>query len=83
MVDGEHREFEFNWLNCDALAVVTTIAGSNIHGLSEGTGSHATFRYPIGVTLDASGNVFASDYYNQRIRKITSNGGAWMIHVTA
>jgi hypothetical protein len=37
------------------------------------------FRYPIGVTLDASDNVFVSDYYNQRIRKVTPAGGAWVI----
>ncbi len=59
-----------------ALAEVTTMAGSAAYDMSDGTGSQAMFRFPHGVTLDASGNVFVSDHENQRIRKVTPVGGA-------
>ncbi len=68
-------------LNRDALTVVTTIAGSGALGFADGTGSQVMFRYPVGVTLDASDNVFVSEYHNHRIRKVTPTGGAWVIDV--
>ncbi len=68
-------------LNRDAFAVVTTIAGRDNYGMSDGTGTHVRFRKPIGVILDASGNAFVSDYFNQRIRKVTPDGGARVIVV--
>jgi hypothetical protein len=70
-------------LNRDASAVVTTIAGSGAYEIADGTGSQVMFRFPHGVTLDAIGNVFVSDHENQRIRKMTPVGGAWLIDVGA
>jgi tripartite motif-containing protein 71 len=32
------------------------------------------FRYPFGVALDSSGNVFVTDQGNHRIQKFTSSG---------
>lgn len=76
-VDGEHRVRVESW----RLAVVTTIAGSGAFGLAEGTGSQVMFRFPVDVTLDASGNLFVSDHFNHRIRKVTPVGGALLIDV--
>lgn len=45
--------------------VVTTLAGSP---------SDATFDSPMGVALDAAGNVYVADTNNQVIRKITPQG---------
>jgi sugar lactone lactonase YvrE len=55
--------------------VVTTLAGlAGTPGTSDGTGSAARFNNPIGICVDAAGNVFVADATNQTIRKITSAG---------
>jgi sugar lactone lactonase YvrE len=49
--------------------VVTTEAGlAGNSGSNNGLGSAARFFYPSGVSLDAAGNVFVADQYNQTIR---------------
>jgi hypothetical protein len=60
--------------------VVSTVAGGVIgvdaHGAyADGPGTNAGFRYPSGVAVDASGNVFVADLNNHRIRKVTAGGG--------
>ncbi len=61
-----------------ALAVVSTfvggVSGTN-SAYADGSGSSAGFNYPMGVTVDASGNLFVADANNQRIRKVTAGGG--------
>ena len=61
--------------------IITTIAGS---GPADGTmGGYsgdggpavkALLNRPFGVALDSAGNVFFTDSYNQRVRKIDANG---------
>ncbi len=55
-------------------AVVTTLAGSMAYGSSNGVGTAASFNGPQGVAVDASGNVYVADRYNNMIRVITSGG---------
>ncbi|MGE5108593.1 MAG: IPT/TIG domain-containing protein [Sphingobacteriales bacterium] len=54
--------------------VVTTLAGNSTAGYKDSTGKLAQFDYPQGVAADGSGNVYVSDEYNHRIRKITPAG---------
>ena len=53
---------------------VSTIAGSGISGFKDGAASGAEFDGPVGVAVDKDGNIFVADAYNDRIRKITTDG---------
>jgi PKD repeat protein len=56
--------------------VITTFAGTGTAG-STGDGGQATsaqLRSPIGVAVDAGGNVYIADTGNHRIRRVTSAG---------
>jgi len=54
--------------------VVSTFAGSGSIGSADGQGAAASFYYPAALVIDPNGNLFVSDQYNQKIRKITKDG---------
>jgi sugar lactone lactonase YvrE len=54
--------------------IVSTLAGNGSKGYSNGIGSVASFYYPMGVAVDASGNVYVTDSVNAMVRKITPDG---------
>lgn len=53
--------------------VVTHIAGVN-NGFVDGPGISAKFSYPRGIAVDATGNLYVTDTYNHKIRKIDTSG---------
>ncbi len=55
---------------------ITTLAGNGGYKFAGdlGPATGATLNHPGGVTVDASGNVYISDSYNNRIRKVGSSG---------
>ncbi|MEC4003449.1 T9SS type A sorting domain-containing protein [Flavobacterium sp. SUN052] len=50
------------------------LAGSGVTGNADGMSINAEFNTPMGITVDALGNVYVADSYNNRIRKIDSSG---------
>jgi trimeric autotransporter adhesin len=57
--------------------IITTIAGTGTGGYSGdgGPATSAKLFTPNAVAVDASGNVYIADWWNQRIRKITASTG--------
>jgi sugar lactone lactonase YvrE len=71
--------FTYQWLfNGTNLpnGIITTVAGNGSGGYSGdgGAATNASLYYPEGAAFDAAGNLFVADFFNNRIRKITTNG---------
>jgi sugar lactone lactonase YvrE len=60
-----------------ATGTITTIAGNGTggYGGDGGPATSAKLYYPQGVAVDANGNVFIADYFNQRIREVAQATG--------
>ncbi len=56
--------------------IITTIAGTGVAGYSgdDSAATAAQLNTPAGVAVDGSGNVYISDDYNHRIRKVDAAG---------
>jgi sugar lactone lactonase YvrE len=56
--------------------IITTVAGNGSFGYSGdgGAATSASLDGPSGVAVDASGNLFINDLFNNRIRKVNTNG---------
>ena len=56
--------------------IITTVAGNGTLGYSgdNGPATAAQLNEPYAVAIDASGNIFVADTYNNRIRKISTAG---------
>jgi sugar lactone lactonase YvrE len=55
--------------------VVSTLAGTaGVSGYADGTGAAAKFALPQGIAIDAAGNLYVADNFNQVVRKVTQAG---------
>jgi sugar lactone lactonase YvrE len=55
--------------------VYSIIAGQvNTSGTTDGNGAAARFNFPAGITIDGAGNLYVSETFNNRVRKITATG---------
>ncbi|MCW3121014.1 MAG: hypothetical protein JWQ38_506 [Flavipsychrobacter sp.] len=59
-----------------AAGIISTIAGNGIAGYSADgiAATNSKLNFPGGVWVDASGNVYIGDTYNQRVRKVNTSG---------
>jgi sugar lactone lactonase YvrE len=60
----------------DTNGIITTMAGNGNSGYSGdgGAATNASLNVPSSLAFDASGNLFIADQYNNRIRKVDTNG---------
>jgi hypothetical protein len=56
--------------------IITTVAGNGLSGFSGdgGAATNASLATPYTVALDLSGNFYITDFSNNRIRKVGTNG---------
>ena len=55
--------------------IISTVAGSGFNIGDGGLATVANLYFPTCVTFDASGNLYIADYWNHRIRKVTTSTG--------
>jgi len=53
--------------------IVSTVAGSR-RGFKDGNTNDSLFNDPRGITISQDGTLYVTDYFNHRIRKISTNG---------
>jgi hypothetical protein len=55
---------------------ISTVAGNGTQGFSGdgGPATDADLSSPFGVAVDAAGNLYIADFYNNRVRKVSTSG---------
>ncbi|WP_438479087.1 immunoglobulin domain-containing protein [Oleiharenicola lentus] len=62
----------------------TIFAGkSRIFGSADGTGSDATFAYPLGITIAKNGTLYVSDTANKKIRMVSPQAVVTTLNITS
>src|SRR5204862_317026 len=60
-----------------ATGIITTVAGNGVFGFAGdgGAATSASLSGPVGVAVDAGGNLYIADNWNNRIRKVAAATG--------
>ncbi|WP_162616221.1 S-layer homology domain-containing protein [Paenibacillus lutimineralis] len=60
----------------DTSGTISTVAGTGVRGYSGdgGDAASAQLNSPLGVAVDSSGNLYISDTFNHRVRKVDATG---------
>jgi sugar lactone lactonase YvrE len=60
----------------DTNGIITTVAGTGNYGYSGDNGDalNATFKYLNAMAQDSQGNIYISDFFNNRVRAVTYSG---------
>ena len=70
-----HSNVTAESISCTTVtASVSTLAGSTASGSQDGVGVAATFFHPDGIAVDAAGNAYVADEYNDLIRRVSPAG---------
>lgn len=59
--------------------IVSTLAGNGRFAFCDGVGKKAEFNAPGGLAVDAEGNLYIADYFNNCIRRVTPAGAVHKI----
>ncbi len=58
----------------EASGAVSTLAGNDAFGSSDGAGAGASFAGPFGIAPDGNGNLFVTEAFGHTLRKVTAVG---------
>jgi sugar lactone lactonase YvrE len=80
-LDAAGNLYIADYFNCEIRKVIpagtiSTVAGIGVCGYSGdgGPATSAQLRGPVAVIVDAAGNLYISDHYNYRVRKVLADG---------
>jgi sugar lactone lactonase YvrE len=71
---GDFENHRIRRVSSFGLRNVSTVAGSGVKGYKDGPALEAQFNSPNDVVVDASGNIFVTEFNNHTVRKITPGG---------
>ncbi len=68
--------FNYRVRKVDTNGIISTVAGNGSHGFfgDGGLATNAQLYWPNGLALDSVGNLFIADLYNNRVRRVGTNG---------
>jgi uncharacterized protein (TIGR03437 family) len=51
--------------------IISTVAGNGVGGFADGSPTTAEFNQPVGLAIDAAGNLYIADITNNKIREVS------------